>query len=117
METNANGLTFDSDGNEILSDTPIPPGEHLEEGIEYIGMTERELADKMGMSEQEVGELIRGEMAVTQDIADSLELILGVPAHMWVNLEARYQRTLAKKREREEEARRVEGVPVGSRRV
>ena len=117
METSANGLIFDSEGNEILSDTPIPPGEHLEEGIEYIGMTEGELADKMGMSEQEVGELIRGEIAVTQDIADRLELVLGVPSHMWVNLEARYQRTLAAKREREAAARRVEGVAVGSRGV
>lgn len=112
METSANGLAFDAEGREILSDTPIPPGEHLEEGIEYIGMTERELADKMGMSEQAVSELIRGEIAVTQDIADKLELVLGVPSHIWVNLEARYQRTLAVKREREAAATCVESVSM-----
>ena len=114
MATNANGLAFDADGREIISELPIPPGEHLEEGIEYIGMTEQELADKMGMSEQAIGELIRGEMAVTQDIADKLELVLGVPSHMWVNLEARYQRTLEVKREREAAARSVERVPIRS---
>ena len=105
-------MAFDADGNEILSDTPIPPGEHLEEEIEYIGMTESELADKMGMSEQAVGELIKGEIAVTQDIADKLELVLGVPSHMWVNLEARYQRTLTAKCKREAAARRVESIRV-----
>ena len=43
MATSANGLAFNSDGNKIFSDTPIPPGEHLEEEIEYIRMTERSL--------------------------------------------------------------------------
>ena len=47
-------------------------------------------------------------MAMTQDIADKLELVLGVPSHIWVNLEARYQRTLEVKREREAAARGVE---------
>ena len=47
-------------------------------------------------------------MAVTQDIADKLELVLGVPSHVWVNLEARYRRTLEVKREREAAARGVE---------
>ena len=114
METKANGLAFDSDGQEILSETPIPPGEHLEEEIEYIGMTERELADKLGVSTQVMGEIIRGDTAVTQDIADGLERVLGVPAHIWVNLETRYQRTLAAKREREAARRRTESSPVRS---
>ena len=115
METNRNHMVLDENGQEIFSHIPIPPGEHLEEELEFIRMTERELADKMGMSEQAISELIKGEMAVTQDIADKLELVLGVPSHMWVNLEARYQRTLAVKREREAaEAQRMESVPLRS---
>lgn len=114
METNRNHLAFDENGQEIFSHTPIPPSDHLEEEIEYIGTTEQELADKMGMSEQEVRELIRGEIAVTQDIANRLELVLGVPSHMWVNLEARYQRKLEVKREREAAATCVESVSMRS---
>ena len=113
METNRNHMVLDENGREIFAHTPIPPGEHLEEELEFIGMTEQELADKLGVSAQTMGEIIKGETPVTQDIADALELVLGVPAHMWVNLEARYQRTLEVKREREE-ARRSAEVSVSS---
>ena len=52
---------------------------------------------------------------MTQDIADKLELVLGVPSHIWVNLEARYQRTLEVKRERDAtKARRSVEVSVSS---
>ena len=73
----------------------IPPGESLAEEIECIGMTQRELAKRLDMSPQEIGELIRGEMAVTQDIAEKLEEVLGSPASLWLGLEDRYQRTKA----------------------
>ena len=33
---------------ELLSDLPIPPGETVLEGIEYHGLSMRELAEKIG---------------------------------------------------------------------
>ena len=51
---------------ELLSDLPIPPGETVLEGIEYHGMSMRELAEKIELSPLEVDELIKGEMPMTQ---------------------------------------------------
>ena len=71
----------------------IPPGESLAEEIECICMTQQELAERLDMSLQEIGELIRGERALTKDVAQKLEEILGSPASLWLGLEERYQRT------------------------
>lgn len=80
---------------DLLSDLPIPTGETVLEGIEYLGMTKHELAENIGMSPQSLDELIEGEMPVTQQIAEELEQVLGIPAYMLVKLEERYRRTLA----------------------
>ena len=86
---------------EVLSDLPIPPGEILKEEIEYIGMTEQELAKGMGLSPQAVQEIIQGKRAITHDTAVELERALGIPAELWTNLEAIYQLTQARLKERD----------------
>ena len=91
-------------GREILSDTPIPPGEMIDEEIEYIGMTRQELSDKTGISPKVIDEIINGETPITQDIAVALERTLGFSATILVKLEGRYQRTLARNRERDKAA-------------
>ena len=88
-------------GQEMLSDTPIPPGEMIDEEIEYIGMTRQELSGKTGISPKVIDEIINGETPITQDIAVALERTLGFSATLLVKLEGRYQRTLARNRERD----------------
>ena len=88
-------------GQEVLSDTPIPPGEMIDEEIEYIGMTRQELSDKTGISPKVIDEIIDGETPITQDIAVAFEETLGFSATLLVKLEGRYQRTLARNRERD----------------
>ena len=92
---------------ELLSDTPIPPGETIEEEIEFIGMTRQELSVETGIPNQTLVEIIKGKTPVTQEIAVALERVLGVSASLLVNLEARYQRTLAHKKEREKSSKAV----------
>ncbi len=83
-------------------DLPIPPGELLLEELEAIGMTQQELATRTGRPAQVINEIIRGKKQITQDTALEFEKVLGVPAHVWVNLEADYQLTSARLRERDE---------------
>ena len=92
---------------ELLSDTPIPPGETIEEEIEFIGMTRQELSVETGIATQTLVEIFKGETPVTQEIAVAIERVLGVSASLLVNLEARYQRTLAQKKEREKTSKAV----------
>ena len=80
-------------------DLAIPPGEFLEEEMAALGMTQQDLANRTGRPTQVINEIIRGKKAVTQDTAIELESVLGIPAHVWVNLEADYQLTKARLRE------------------
>jgi len=83
------------------SDLPIPPGELLEEELETIGMTQTQLATRTGRPLQVINEIIRGKKQITHDTAIELERVLGIPAHLWIGLEADYQLALARQREAE----------------
>jgi addiction module HigA family antidote len=85
-----------------LSDLAIPPGELLAEELEARGMTQKELADRTGRPEQTISEIINAKKSITHDTALELEKALGISADFWVNLEASYQLTRARLREREE---------------
>lgn len=78
------------------TDAIIPPGELLEEELETRGMTQKQLAAQMGRPVQAINEIVRGKKALTADTALDLERVLGIPARLWVNLEASYRLALAK---------------------
>ena len=52
----------------------------------------------MDMSEKHISKLINGDVQLTQDVAVRLEMVLGVPARYWNNLEAIYREKLLKVR-------------------
>ena len=73
-----------------------PPGATIREQLDDRGITQKEFASRMGMSEKHISRLINGEVHLTPDMAEKLELVLGVPAGFWNKLEAIYQEKLAK---------------------
>ena len=81
---------------EIYSDLAVPPGEYLTEIAEEIGMSQAELARRMGRPVQAISEIANGIKTITPDTALQLEQVLGVPAHIWTGLEAEYQLTKAR---------------------
>ena len=85
----------------VYSDLAIPPGETLAEELEERGMTQRELAARLGRPPQVVNEIINGKKAITPDTAIGLAKVLGIEAQFWINLEADYQMTLALLRDKE----------------
>lgn len=80
------------------SDLPIPPGEVLKEELEARGMTQKELAARLGRPAQAINEIIRGKKAITPETAIGLERALGIDARFWANLETDYRMTLAQQR-------------------
>ena len=67
---------------------PTHPGEMLrEEFLEPFGMTQKELADRIGVSFVRVNELVNGRRGMTPDTALRLEAIFGVEAQFWCNLQ------------------------------
>ena len=93
-------MTIDGRGD-VYSDLAIPPGETLADEIDVRGMTQTELAVRLGRPVQVVNEIIHGKKAITDDTALGLEKVLGIPAAFWVNLEQNYRMTRARLRERE----------------
>jgi len=85
--------------NTYISDLAIHPGELLEETIEEIGMSQAELANRLGRPTQAINEIIKGKKSITPATAIELEDVLKVPAHIWIGLESEYQMVKAKQEE------------------
>ena len=81
------------------SDLPIPPGEVLEEELEARGMTQKELAARLGRPAQAINEIIKAKKSITPETAIGLGKVLGIDPQFWTNLEVNYRMTLARKRE------------------
>ena len=84
-------------GRVVVSDAVIHPGGLLAEEIEARGMTQRELAMRMGRPPQLVSEIVRGRRGISAETALQLEAALGTAAHVWVGLDADYRLALARR--------------------
>lgn len=73
-----------------------PPGASIKEQLEMRGMSLKEFAFRMGLPEKHVSRLINGDVQLTKETACQLEMVLGLPSHFWINLEAIYREKLAK---------------------
>lgn len=91
----------------------MPPGETIKELLEDRGMSQKEFAARMGLSQKHVSKLIHGDVQLTPQMAVNLEMVLGASAQFWTNLEAIYREKLIKVKaenemdEDEEIARRI----------
>lgn len=95
---------------EIHSDLAHPPGDFLAEVLEDMGMSQVDLARRMGRPPQAINEIIKGTKALTPETALQLEQVVAVPAHIWIGLEAEYRLALA--RDAEDERTRRETALV-----
>jgi HTH-type transcriptional regulator / antitoxin HigA len=75
-------------------DIAIPPGETLLEVIESKLLSQKELADRTGLTQKTINLIIKGNAPLTPDTALKLENVLNIPANFWNNLEKNYQETL-----------------------
>ncbi len=82
--------------NQFKPDYAVPPGETLRETLEAIGMSQAELAERMGRPKKTINEIIKGKVALTSETSLQLERVLGIPSGFWNNLERNYQETLAR---------------------
>ena len=71
-----------------------PPGATIKEQLLDRGMNQKEFAARMDMSEKHISRLINGDVILTPETALRLEMVLGIPASFWNNLEARYREKL-----------------------
>ena len=80
-------------------DTAIPSGETIKETIEFLGMTQTELATRMGRPSKTINQIIKGKTMITPETAIQLERVLGISADFILRLEQFYRETLARLKE------------------
>ena len=85
---------------EFQPDYAVCPGETLQEIMESFTMSQKELAVRTGLTVQSLNRIFKGEQPITYESANRLELVTGVPARYWNNLEAQYREHLSKIEER-----------------
>lgn len=69
----------------------IHPGEYLEELLEIRGMTQAELAIRLGVSKKHISNIINGKASVTVDIAHTLEKVFSdYTAKYWLSIQNSY---------------------------
>lgn len=78
------------------------PGDSIQEHIDAIGMSQAELAERLGRSIPKLNELIKGKAPITKETATKLEYVLGVPASFWLKLERQHQDELLEIEQMEE---------------
>lgn len=79
---------------EIAKSIISPPGDTIQEHIDFIGMSQAELAERMGRPKVKINDIIKGREPVTTATAFQLEKVLGIPASFWMNREATYRAEL-----------------------
>ncbi|MGH7815377.1 MAG: HigA family addiction module antitoxin [Candidatus Binataceae bacterium] len=77
---------------------PIHPGEILlEEFVKPLGMTMHELALKLRVPANRIGQIVEGTRNISPDTALRLGRYFGTGPEFWANLQARYDLESAKR--------------------
>lgn len=74
----------------------IHPGFTLEETLDSLGMSQKDLAERTGLTEKHISQIINCKASITPATAIKFERVLGVKAEGWINLERNYRITLAR---------------------
>lgn len=85
-----------------------PPGETLADLLEETGMTQTELAQRLGVSLKHINQVVKGAASISADLSLGLEKVLGVSADFWLNRESLYRADLARQAEAHDLTRAVE---------
>lgn len=79
-----------------------PPGDSLQEILSARGMTQIELAERIGLDKKTINLIIQGKAVITSETALGLERVLGIPAQFWLNMETQFQIQQARNAQREQ---------------
>ena len=91
-----NGVDPQMIANNMMPSEPVHPGTLLKEEIEYRGITQKQLAQQMGVSYSVLNEILNGKRPVSIEYALYLEAVLGIDAQLWIQMQADYNLQVAK---------------------
>lgn len=71
------------------------PGQYIGELIEDYQMTQKEFAEKLGLSPKTISKLVNGEESISNDLAQKLEKLTNISMKTWINLQVSFDRKVA----------------------
>ena len=71
------------------------PGQYVGELIEDYNMTQKEFAEKLGVSPKMIRKLVKGEQSISNDIAENLAKLTNISMQTWLNLQNAYDIKMA----------------------
>ena len=75
----------------------LPPGRHLAEKLEEMGLDANDLAARMGYTPKAVNDILQGNCRITPEVAIMLEMITEIPASFWLRSQVAYDEFLSRK--------------------
>ena len=76
---------------------PTHPGEVVKDEIGYRGISQRKLAEQMGMGYSVLNEILNARRPVTEKTAMMFEAALGLNAETLIRLQTKYNMRIARK--------------------
>lgn len=96
MDIEINGIDPTMIANNLTPFEPTHPGEMIKDEIEYRGITQKELAKQLGIPECEIEAVLTGKASVDNELARSLQAVLGIDSGIWLRLQSDYDNEIAK---------------------
>jgi addiction module HigA family antidote len=69
---------------------PVHPGELIADALEDLGLSVAEAAKGLGVSRQQLHNIVAGRSAVSAEMAYRLEKALGSTAQTWLSMQVNY---------------------------
>jgi addiction module HigA family antidote len=87
--------------------TPPHPGELLKDNVDELGLSVAEAAKGLGVTRQQLYNVINGKSAITPEMAVRLEKALGGTADLWLRMQVNYDLAEVRRRDRTIKVRRL----------
>ena len=83
--------------NDVEPSDPVHPGEIVLDELDYLGITQKQLAEQIGMPRSQVNEILHGKRSVNYEFALLVQKALNIDAQTLLNMQINYDILKAKK--------------------
>lgn len=111
MKTNKDKTMRKKTYKPYLAPIAIHPGETLLDEIEYLNVSQAELAIRTGLTEKHISKIVNGEAPITPDTAIKIEKAIGLNANGMLNLQAAYEETVVRLKVKENLREEIKLLP------
>ncbi len=89
------------DGKELILHIIAPPGKLIREELLERKITQTDFANRLGMRQSHLNEVLQGKRRVSAQMALNLEKEFGASAEFWMNLQTRYDLEMERQKNQE----------------